>query len=153
MILVYAISSARMSEQNAQIVLWLPLRDESDIAAARFRTRALCQKLGLGLNAVEALATAVTEVARNVIVHARSGEVLLGTLQDGDLLGVVVIAKDKGPGIVNLADALTDGFSTGTGLGLGLPGARRLVDEFELCSVIGEGTIVTLKQWRRPAAR
>ena len=68
--------------------------------AARFRTRALCQEIGLGLNAVEALATAVTEVARNVIVHARSGEVLLGTVRDGDLRGVVVIAKDEGPGIV-----------------------------------------------------
>ena len=99
------------------------------------------------------MATAVSEVVRNVIVHALGGEILLGKLQDGDLVGVVVITSDTGPGIPNPADAMTDGFSTGTGLGLGLPSARRLVDEFELCSIVGEGTTVTLKQWKRPARR
>jgi serine/threonine-protein kinase RsbT len=138
-----------MDEQRAQDVFCVPLRDESDVATARFRTRSLCEQLGFDSRVLEALALAVSEVARNVIVHARGGELRVGTLRKGELSGVVVVAKDNGPGIANLADAMTDGFSTGTGLGLGLPSARRLVDELELHSVVGEGTTVTLRQWRR----
>ena len=103
------------------------------------------------MGAREALALAVSEVARNMIVHALGGEIFVGTLRDEEVLGVVVVAKDNGPGIADLVDAMTDGFSTGTGLGLGLPSAGRLVDELEVRSTVGEGTTVTLRQWRRPA--
>src|SRR4051812_44078208 len=101
-----------MNEPRAQNVFSVPLRDESDITTARFRTQALCQDLGFDSRRLDALALAVSEVARNVIVHAQAGELLAGTLHDGDVLGVFVITKDHGPGIPNLADAMTDGFST-----------------------------------------
>jgi serine/threonine-protein kinase RsbT len=100
----------------------LILADESDVGVARRRARELGEQQGLLANAVEALATAVSEIARNVIVHA-------------------------GRGIPSLEDAMRDGYSTGNGLGLGLPGAQRLVDEFEIRSIVGEGTTVTLRKW------
>jgi serine/threonine-protein kinase RsbT len=139
-----------MTEPRAHDVFCVPIRDESDVAAARFRTRARCEELGFDARGIEAIALAVSEVARNVIVHGQGGELLIGTLRDGELSGVVVVAKDNGPGIPNLDDALSDGFSTGTGLGLGLSSARRLIDELELRTTIGEGTTVTLRQWQRP---
>jgi serine/threonine-protein kinase RsbT len=95
----------------------------------------------------EALATAVTEIARNIVVHAWSGEIALGILEQDTRRGVIVTARDAGPGIADLERAMLDGFSTGTGLGYGLPGARRLVDEFEIESKVGVGTMVTLKKW------
>lgn len=140
-----------MIEEHVKDVFCVPLRDESDVATARFQTRARCEELGLDTSALEALTLAVSEVARNVIVHAQCGELFIGTLRNEHGLGVVVMAKDNGPGIASLSDALTDGFSTGTGLGLGLPSARRLVNELELRSIVGQGTTVTLRQWQRAA--
>jgi serine/threonine-protein kinase RsbT len=78
------------------------------------------------------------------LVHARGGELLLGTIESG---GVTAIAKDDGPGILDVESALRDGFSTGNGLGLGLPSARRLVDRFDLWSIVGQGTVVRLEKW------
>ena len=130
-----------------EIVWYLVLADESDVGVARRRARELADKQGLLPNAVEALATAVSEVARNVIVHARRGELLLGVVRDSHRAGVVAVARDDGPGIPRMEDALRDGYSTGQGLGLGLPSARRLVDEFEIHSEVGHGTTVTLKKW------
>jgi serine/threonine-protein kinase RsbT len=136
-----------MSHILYEIAFRLQLRDESDVAAARHRSRELTQGQGQALSKVEALATAVSEVTRNVIEHADDGEVLLGIVRDGHRTGVIVIVRDSGPGISNIDDAMQDGFSTRTGLGLGLPGARRLVDDFELRSAASEGTTVTLRQW------
>ena len=134
---------------SRQIVFRLPLREDSDVAQARFCVRELCARHGFSSNAVEALATAASEVARNVIVHAGDGEILLGTEHEAKRLGVVVIARDDGPGIPNIEDAMRDGFSTRSGLGLGLPSAQRLVHEFELRSSAAEGTIVTLIMWSK----
>jgi len=136
-----------MTDEIRQIVFRLSLRDESDVAAARRKARELANQQGLHSSAVEALATAVSEVARNVIVHAASGEILLGVLSDSKRAGVVAVVRDDGPGISNIGDAMRDGYSSGGGLGLGLPSARRLVDEFELKSAVGQGTNVTLKKW------
>lgn len=122
---------------------------ESDIAIARQSARAFASNQGLAQVAVEALATAVTEVARNIVVHAWSGEIVLQPARDGKRTGIEVIARDDGPGIADIERALSDGFSTAHGLGLGLPGARRLVDEFELVSIVGQGTTVRLKKWVR----
>jgi serine/threonine-protein kinase RsbT len=141
-----------MAEVVQEIIFRVALRHESDIAAARLRARELATGRGLLSSAVEALATAVSEVARNVIVHAGGGEILLGTTREAGRLGVVAIARDDGPGITSIEDAMRDGYSTGTGLGLGLPGARRLVDEFELESVVGQGTTVILKKWLQTRA-
>jgi serine/threonine-protein kinase RsbT len=134
---------------SRQVVFRLPLREDSDVANVRSRVRELCAGHGFSSNAVEALATAATEVARNVLVHARDGEIFLGTERDAERRGVVVIARDDGPGIANIDDAMRDGFSTGSGLGLGLPSARRLVHEFELRSTAAEGTTVTLIMWSK----
>lgn len=94
------------------------------------------------------ISTAISEVGRNIIEHALSGEILL-TVVNGPKHGLIVVARDEGPGIPNLAMAMQDGFSTGKGLGLGLPGAKRLMDEFEITSKTGVGTTVIMKKWRR----
>jgi serine/threonine-protein kinase RsbT len=136
-----------MTEGVRKFLVRLSLRDESDVAAARRDARVLAHRYGLPLSSVEALATAVSEVARNVIVHARSGEIMLGIVKGAERVGIVAVARDEGPGISDIEDAMRDGYSTGVGLGLGLPGARRLVDEFELRSAPGQGTTVSLIKW------
>ncbi len=94
------------------------------------------------------IATAVSEIARNIVRFAGTGEVLI-ELVDVPRPGVRVVARDTGPGIEDVQRALTDGYSTYHGLGLGLPGARRLMDEFSVVSEIGRGTTVTMTKWRR----
>jgi serine/threonine-protein kinase RsbT len=136
-----------------EIACHLLLADESDVGVARRRTRELAEEHGLPPNAGEALATAVCEIARNVIVHAGRGELLLGVARDGRRAGVVAVARDDGPGIPSMEDAMRDGYSTGDGLGLGLPSAQRLVDEFEIRSVVGQGTTVTVRKWAPISAR
>jgi serine/threonine-protein kinase RsbT len=99
------------------------------------------------VSATEALATAVSEIIRNVIVHAGTGEFVLGIEQEPGRVGIVAIARDDGPGILDIERAMVDGYSSASGLGLGLPSARRLVDEFAIESVLGQGTVITLKKW------
>jgi len=123
------------------------IRDESDVAVARRRARELASQQGLSEVEAEALATAVTEIARNIVVHAGGGEILFERVVDAPRRGVVVIARDTGPGIPDVEQAMQDGFSTKRGLGFGLPGARRLVDKFEIESKAGAGTTVTLRKW------
>jgi serine/threonine-protein kinase RsbT len=132
-----------------RVVFRLPLQVDSDVAQARVRLRELCTEYHFSSIAVEGLAIAASEVARNVLTYAGDGEMLLGTQHDGARLGIVVIARDDGPGISNVEAAMRDGFSTGHGLGLGLPSAQRLVHEFDICSTIGRGTTVTLIVWAR----
>ena len=130
------------------------LRDESDLVVARRHVRELGERQGLSAVAIEALATAATEIARNVLVHAGGGEIRLHgepARSDGARPAAVIVhVRDRGPGIANVDAAMADGFSTGAGLGLGLPGARRLVDVFELRSAVGEGTTVRLEKWAAP---
>ena len=100
------------------------------------------------------LATAISEVARNITAYAVRGEVVLSVIEDdGGRRGIRVIARDDGPGIENVEQALQDGYTSGTGLGLGLPGARRLVHHFEIETAPGRGTKVTLVMWERESAR
>jgi negative regulator of sigma-B (phosphoserine phosphatase) len=131
---------------EADVVLLV--REESDVAMARKEIRTLAARHALGDPATEALATAASEIARNMLVHAGHGELTLRGVSEGERQGVMVIARDRGVGIADIERAMTDGFSTGTGLGHGLAGARRLVDEFELTSTPGEGTTVILRKWR-----
>ena len=137
-----------VAESSRHIVFRLPLRVDSDVANARARVRQLCSDQGFSTSETEALATATSEVARNVIVHAGEGELLIGRVSSAARAGVIVMALDHGPGIADIELAMRDGYSTGTGLGLGLPSARRLVPDFVLESVVGEGTTVTLTLWR-----
>jgi serine/threonine-protein kinase RsbT len=125
----------------------LSIRHESDVVVARRRVRQLGAEVGLSETAIAALATAVTEITRNMVVHAEGGELRIGTVADSSRRGVVVTASDNGPGIRDIAQAMDDGHSSGTGLGLGLSSARRLVDDFEIESAVGIGTTVTLWKW------
>jgi serine/threonine-protein kinase RsbT len=125
---------------------------DADVVTARQRARELAVGLELSSTDQTLLATAISEVARNITTYAGHGEVLLSLVRAPDgRRGVKVVARDHGPGIADLASAMQDGFTTGGGLGLGLPGARRLVDDFDVRSAPGEGTTVTLVKWsRRP---
>ena len=123
------------------------LRDESDIVAVRQAARKQAAAVGLDNARVEALATAVTEIARNVIVHAGEGTVAFAKCTEGRRAGVLVVARDEGPGIDDLELAMTDGYTTVGTLGLGLPSARRLVDEFHIVSAPGRGTNVVMRKW------
>jgi serine/threonine-protein kinase RsbT len=123
------------------------IREEADVAVARKHARDLAAAAGLREGPAGALAIAVSEVARNILVHARHGEVLLALVTDDRRVGVAVTARDAGPGIPHLGNALQDGYSTTRTLGLGLPSARRLMDEFEIESIVGRGTTVTMKKW------
>lgn len=117
---------------------------EADVAAARIRTRSFAHGLGLGPTQTEALASAVSELARNIVDHARGGEIVIE--QSPHRRGVTVVARDLGPGITDIELALRDGYSTADGMGCGLAAARRLVDKLEIRSTRA-GTVITVEKW------
>lgn len=127
----------------------VPVEHDADIVAARQKGRELAVQAGFSGSDLTIIATAISEVARNIIVYAVRGEIVLSLAQQGGKRGIVVVAQDAGPGIPDIAQAMQDGFSTGKSLGLGLPGAKRLMDEFEIASAVGKGTTVTMKKWTR----
>jgi len=120
-----------------------------DIVTARQKGRALARELGFSSTDLTLIATAISELARNIVLYAQRGEIRLEIVQDGNRLGVQVIAKDTGPGIPNLKLAMQGGYSTSGGLGLGLPGVRRLMDEMEIESEVGKGTTAKARKWKR----
>lgn len=120
-----------------------------DIVAARQLGRRLAEEAGFRGSDLTLIATAISEVARNIVSYAERGEILLEQATKDGRRGIVVVAQDNGPGIADLELAMQDGFSTGKSLGLGLPGARRLMDEFEIVSEVGKGTTVTMRKWMR----
>ena len=124
------------------------LRTDADLVNARAEGRAMAEQLGFPRPDPTLIATAISEVARNIVMHVGSGEIILKPLDEADRYGLVVIARDKGPGIRNVEAALRDDYSGMGGLGLGLPGARRLMDEFDIESSADSGTTVTMKKWR-----
>jgi len=119
----------------------------SDIVAARQCGRELAGKIGFSGSDLTVIATAISELARNIVEYAGQGEIVLGVAQKGARRGLQIVARDKGPGIPDVARALQDGYSTGKGLGLGLPGVRRLTDELEIESRAGRGTVVIARKW------
>jgi serine/threonine-protein kinase RsbT len=129
--------------------LRLSVRHPSDLVVARRMVRELGQEQGLVGPAIEAMATAITEIGRNMVVHGGGGDLLLETARTTQppRFGIVATATDRGQGITRVELALADGYSTVGSLGLGLPSARRLVDEFEIRSTVGEGTTLTLRKW------
>jgi serine/threonine-protein kinase RsbT len=122
---------------------------DADIVTARQRGRDLAAQIGFVGSDLTVIATAISEVSRNIVAYATRGEIVLQAAEELSRRGIVVIARDDGPGIASLDDALRDGYSTGKSLGLGLPGARRLMDDFEIVSLPGRGTTVTMKKWVR----
>jgi serine/threonine-protein kinase RsbT len=130
----------------------LPIAGEDDIVLARQRAREVARELGFGMVDQSRIATAVSELARNVVRYATDGrgEVSIQPMQNGmGAPGIEVQVRDGGPGIENVELALQDGYTSGSGLGLGLPGTRRLMDEMEIDSALGQGTTVTIRKWRR----
>lgn len=126
----------------------LPVASDGDIVAVRQRVRALAVELGFSLVNQTKIVTAASELARNTVVHGGGGTVEIEVLVDGTRHGIRMTFRDHGPGIPDLAAALRDGFTTGGGLGLGLGGARRLCNDFDLQSTPGDGTVVRIVRWR-----
>ena len=126
----------------------LPLRHEHDIVLARHAVRKLSQGLGFGIVDQTKIVTAASELARNAVVYGLGGTLTCESLKDGSRSGLRLHFIDHGPGIENLDLALTDGWTSGGGMGLGLSGAKRLVNEFAIDSAPGKGTRVTIARWK-----
>lgn len=124
------------------------IQNESDLVTVRYQVRAQARAAGLGLVDETKLVTAVSELARNCLVYGGGGKARLGLAHGQDRKGVQVVIEDQGPGIVDVARAMENGFSTGSGLGLGLPGSRRLVHEFDLKTELGKGTSIKIIRWK-----
>jgi len=125
------------------------INSDQDIVVARQKGRVLASELGFSSGDATLIATAISELARNIVSYARRGEITLKGIHGSSQIGILVIASDEGPGIADIRQALRDGFSTSGSLGLGLPGVRRLMDDFEISSQPGRGTIVAVKKWRQ----
>ena len=127
----------------------LPVASEGDIVTARQRVRALAASLGFSATDQTLIALAVSEIARNIVTYATRGEVTLVEVGAGGRRGVQVLARDEGPGIADIELAMRDGYSTTRSLGMGLPGARRVMDEFDIVSAPGRGTTIRMTKWLR----
>lgn len=125
----------------------VPVRSEPDVVAVRRRVREIAAQLGFSLVDQTKVVTAASELARNTITYGGGGSMQAETL-NGPRTGLRLTFEDKGPGIPDVELALRDGFTTGSGLGLGLGGAKRLVNDFEIVSRVGEGTRVTIIRWK-----
>jgi serine/threonine-protein kinase RsbT len=126
----------------------LPLRNEQDIVLARQMVRKLSQESAFSLVDQTKMVTAASELARNALVHGGGGELIWEVLREGEKMGVRLAFIDHGPGIANMELAMMDGWSSGSGLGMGLSGAKRLVNEFDIESQVGVGTRVTITRWK-----
>ena len=127
----------------------VPILTDMDIVSARQSGRKLATELGFSQTDTTLIATAISELTRNIILYAKQGEVVLRPLQRLDIKGIRVIARDQGPGIDNVPQVMRMGFSTSGSLGLGLPGVKRLMDEFKIDSQPGSGTTITVQKWTR----
>ena len=124
------------------------VESDTDIVAARQRGRALAARLGFSSGAATMVATAISELARNIVLYAGRGEITIGLASNGEGPILVITARDEGEGIADVRRALQDGYSTSGRLGVGLPGVKRLMDEFEISSTVGRGTVVVVKKWK-----
>jgi RNA polymerase sigma factor (sigma-70 family) len=127
----------------------IPIQADADVVAARKQGRELAARAGFSATELTIIATAISEIARNIVMFAERGEIVVTLVGENSSQGVTVVARDSGPGISDLERALQDGYSGYGGMGLGLPGSRRLMDEFEITSEVDKGTTVTMTKWRR----
>jgi serine/threonine-protein kinase RsbT len=127
----------------------MPIDCDADIVAARQKGRQMASHSGFATTDLAVIATAISELARNIVRYALHGEILLRLIEDHGRRGFEIVARDDGPGIVDITRAMEDGYSTSGSLGLGLPGTRRLMDDFEIVSDFGKGTQVTVRKWKR----
>jgi serine/threonine-protein kinase RsbT len=131
------------------IEIRVAVRRDVDIVLACQKGRTLAEQLGMPGNDQVVVVIAISEVARNIIDHADHGEIVLSAPGQNGRRGISIVAHDEGPGILDVERALQDGYSTGGGLGLGLAGAKRLMDEFQVLSQPGKGTTIAMKKWSR----
>ncbi|HEV3174364.1 MAG TPA: anti-sigma regulatory factor [Stellaceae bacterium] len=129
--------------------LVVEIRVDADVLLARQKARELAKSLKFSGSELTLIATAISEIARNIVTYAKRGQIVLRLVSQGRRRGIRVVAQDEGPGIVDIARAMEDGYSTSSSLGLGLPGSKRLMDEFDIVSTIGKGTTVTMTKWER----
>jgi serine/threonine-protein kinase RsbT len=122
--------------------------DDADVVTARQVGRELAMSIGFSGSDQTSIATAISEIARNIVVYAGTGEMRFRIVEGRGRSGLEIVAEDNGPGIPDIEKAMQDGYSTGRSLGLGLPGARRLMDEFEIVSTAGLGTRIRMAKWR-----
>jgi serine/threonine-protein kinase RsbT len=127
----------------------ITIASDVDVVSARQHGRELAAQVGFSAGDQTVIAAAISEIARNILNYARRGEITFRTVLDGDRSGIIIVASDQGPGIPDVPRAMQDGYSTSGGLGLGLPGARRLMDDFEVVSAPRQGTTITMKKWKR----
>jgi serine/threonine-protein kinase RsbT len=127
------------------------ISQDKDIVTARQRGRAMASKIGFSSTDQISIATAISELSRNIVEYAREGEIVIAMVraQDNGQPGIQIVARDNGPGINDVGLAMKDGYSTSRSLGLGLPGTKRLMDEFEIDSKPGKGTRITIRKWLR----
>jgi serine/threonine-protein kinase RsbT len=145
-------SWADVSERTVSVTgdtLTIPIEGDADIVAARMQGRQLAKQVGFTGTDLVLIATAISEITRNIVSYATRGEMTLTTVTEGSRRGITFVIRDQGPGIDDIPRAMRDGFSTGRSLGLGLPGARRLMDDFQIASLVGQGTTVTMSKWLR----
>ena len=126
----------------------LPVRSEHDIVLARQTVRKIAQEIGFGIVDQTKIVTAASELARNTVIYGHGGDMRWEVLDEGAKRGLRLHFVDQGPGIEDLSRAMTDGWTSGKGLGLGLSGSKRLVNEFEIDSAAGRGTRVTITRWK-----
>ena len=125
------------------------IRSDIDIVTARHQGRTLAAQIGFTATDATLIATAISELARNIVLYAKQGEIILRRIENLHTRGMMIVADDSGPGISNIQNVMRDGYSTSGGLGLGLPGVKRLMDEFSIDSQLGTGTTITIKKWLR----
>lgn len=135
------------SPRDVRVEARVTIKAVEDIVEARQKGRALAQELGFSMTQSTLVATAISELARNIVLYAKTGEIILSRVSTEHDVGLIISAVDKGPGIANIQHALMSGYSSSGGLGLGLPGVRQMVDEFDIKSRPGEGTQVTALMW------
>ena len=125
----------------------ITVASDAGVMHARQKGRELAMTLGISGSDLTLMATAISEIARNIVQYAGKGEIEFRGIARGGKRGLLVIARDQGPGIADIAQAMQDGYSTSRGMGMGLPGARRLMDDFQIVSEVGKGTTVTMVKW------
>jgi serine/threonine-protein kinase RsbT len=132
-------------ENEAQV----EIQSAVDIVTARQKGRMLAMGMGFSGSDLTMIATAISEIARNIVAHAKRGVIKFNFVRHNSRPGLQIVARDEGPGIRDIPQAMQYGYSSSQGLGVGLPGAKRLMDEFQIDSKPGKGTVITMKKWLR----
>ncbi|MBP8253104.1 MAG: anti-sigma regulatory factor [Herpetosiphon sp.] len=127
----------------------ITIQSDLDIVAARMAARDMAKTMGFGAIDQARIATTISELARNIYLYADEGTVTISEATAGIRRGIQVICADQGPGIEDVSLVMQDGYTTSKGMGMGLPGAKRLMDDFEVVSIVGKGTVITCRKWKR----